>query len=133
MEKWNPLRKIKVTPTPVFEPKVEIYALESGGKWAVSLHASNAMRVLTGDGGVSIGIEQALMSIKGRQHVAVMTDKDEVFNDFGHVVKRITGCHAGPHFDRLRVALSLSQGGNEQMAGRWNEGQPEYMGRQKKK
>ena len=132
MEKWNPLRKIKVTPKPAFEAKVEVYAVEEGGQWAASLHARGAMRLLMGKGSLQAGVEAALREVKGRQHIEVMTGP-EVQPETGHVVKLTSGCHAGPNFERLRVALGVSSGGPEQKAGLWNEGLPEYRGRGKKR
>jgi hypothetical protein len=133
MEKWNPLRKINVKPAPAFIPKVELYAVEEGGHWAASLHSNGAMRVLMGKGSLVDGIEESLRSVRGRQHIEVMTGPAVDVNDYGHILRLTSGCHAGPNFERLMVALGLSQGGNAQKAGLWNENQPEYMGRQKKR
>lgn len=129
---WSPVRKIKTEPAPRFEASVEIYAIEDGGQWAASLHARGKMRLLTGTGSLQAGVEDALREVQGRQHIEVMTGP-AVQIETRHVVRLIARCSEGPQFERLRVALGMSQGGMAQKAGKWHEGLPEYRGRDKKK
>ncbi len=130
---WSPLKKIKTDPKPVFEAKVEIYAIEEGGQWAASLHSGGAMRLLMGSGSLRSGVEAALRAVSGRQHIQVLTGPPVEADRFGHVVKLTSGCHVGQDFERLRIALGLSEGGMAQKAGTWHEGLPAYKGREKPK
>jgi hypothetical protein len=130
---WSTLNKIKVTPQPVFQAKVEIYAIEEGGKWAASLHSGGAMKLMLGSGSLRSGVEEAMRSVSGRQHIQVLTGPEVDPDQFGHIVKLTAKCREGPDFERLRIALGLSEGGIAQRAGIWNEGLPQHRGREKSK
>jgi len=130
---WSPLKKIKVAPRESFKAKVEIYAIEEGGQWAASLHSGHAMKLLTGSGSLRSGVEAALRAVSGRQHIEIMTGPVVEPDAFGHVIKTFSRCKEGYDFERLRIALGLSEGGMAQKAGAWNDNLPAYKGREKKR